>query len=123
MGYPSFNVRGVKYKAVSATADGDNTLVAAPGVGLRILVLGYHFRFTGPAGGEAVTVKSGAAGTTHLVDVAGSTPFGVSRIYTGTDSDAGAFICDENAALVVNNAVGVDTLGHITFRIVSVNYA
>lgn len=118
MGYAAFPVRSVRYAPVNATADGDNTLVAAPGAGMRILVLGYQLRFIGAG---AFVVKSGAAGTTHLTEVGVAAP-GTRLSYVGNDSDAGAFICDENAALVVNNFATGDTLGHITFRVVPVNY-
>lgn len=119
MSYASFHVRSVKYARVNATADGDNTLVAAPGAGLRILVLGYQLRFVGAG---AFVVKSGAAGTTHLDEVGVASP-GTRLSYSGNDADAGAWLGDENAALVVNNFATGDTLGHITYRIVPANYA
>lgn len=65
------NPRSVQYAAVSATADGDNTIIAAPGAGKRILVLNSQLRFLGAG---AYTLKSGAAGTSHLVETGAAVP-------------------------------------------------
>lgn len=106
------NPRNVQYVAVNATADGDNTLVAAPGAGKRILVLNYQLRFVGAG---AFTVKSGAGGTTHLVETGVASPG--ARVTFNGDLESGAFLCDENAALVVNNFATGDTLGHLAYLV------
>lgn len=97
---------------VNATTDNDNTLIPAPGVGRRIVVLGYQLRFIGAG---AFILKSGAAGTTHLEEVGVVAP-GTRLSYPGTH-DGQAFVCDDNAALVVNNFPTGDTLGHLTFYV------
>lgn len=104
--------KGVLHARVNATADGDNTLVAAPGAKKQIVVLGYQFRFIGAG---AFTVRSGAAGTIHLEEVGVASP-GQRNSYPGT-VDGPAFVCDENTALVVNNFATGDTLGHLTYFI------
>lgn len=100
----------IRTVAVSATADGDNTLVAAPGKDKIIVVLGYQLRFVGAG---AFVVKSGASGTTHLEEVGVAAP-GTRLAYNGT-LDGPAFRCDVNQALVVNNFATGDTLGHVTY--------
>jgi hypothetical protein len=97
--------------AVNATADGDNTLIAAPGAGLCIVVFG--FVLTGATTAGQAILKSGAGGTTHARLSLG-TSGGV-----GIDADerAPAFVCDANAALVVNCATGQDVLGMIVYGI------
>jgi hypothetical protein len=107
------NLGQIQTLRVNATSDGDNTVIAAPGANKRIRVLGYQLRFVGA--GLAVTVKSGAAGTVHLDEVGAAAP-GQRLDYTGT-VDGQAFNCDPNAALVVNNAAGADTLGHVTYYV------
>jgi hypothetical protein len=107
-------VGATQYARVNATADGDNTIVAAPGVGQRILALGYSLRFVGAG---PFVVKSGAAGSVHLEETGVAAP-GARVSYSGGDGYSGAFLCDVNAALVVNNFATGDTLGHVTYRIV-----
>lgn len=104
--------KGIESVRVNATADGDNTLVPAPGAGRRIVVLGYQLRFIGAG---AFVLKSGAAGTTHLEEVGVAAP-GTRLTYSGTH-DGQAFVCDDNAALVVNNFATGDTLGHLTYYV------
>lgn len=110
------NPRSVQTVRVLATSDGDNTVVAAPGAGKRILVLGYQLRYLGAVGGEAVTIRSGAAGTIHYSEVAATTPGARPPSYVG-DLESPAFLCDDNALLNINNAAGADTIGHITYVI------
>lgn len=106
------NPRNVQYVRVNATSDGDNTIVAAPGAGKRILVLNYQLRFVGAG---AYTIKSGAGGTTHLEEVGVAAP-GTRLTFSG-DLESGAFLCDDNAALVVNNVAAGDTLGHLAYLV------
>jgi hypothetical protein len=104
--------RGILHARVNATADGDNTLIAAPGAGKRIVVLNYSLRFVGAG---AFQVKSGAAGSVHFDEVGVASP-GARVTFAGTH-DGPAWVGDDNAALVVNNFAGGDTLGHVTFYI------
>lgn len=114
----TFNPKLVGYARVSATSDGDNTVIAAPGAGKAILVLNFLLRFVGAAGGEAVTIRSGTAGTIHLTEVAAVTPGG--RLSFFGDPDVGAFLLDANSALNINNAAGADVLGFLSYRVISV---
>lgn len=101
----------------SATGDGDNTVIAAPGVGKAILVLGMRLRAVGAA--TLVIVKSGAAGTVHAdFTAAAAAPGAVLQL--PSDVELGVFQCDANQALVINNTAGVDTFGPISYRIISV---
>lgn len=95
----------VKYARVNATDDGDNTVVAAV-TGKSIVVIGYAVN-ANAAG--VVTFKDATA--THasfeLTD-------GGSVTYAGGTS-CPAFRVTKGAALVVNNAAGVDCLGHLSY--------
>src|SRR3989442_625406 len=94
--------------AVNATADAANTLVAAPGAGQRIVVLG--FVLTGQTTAGTAILKSGSGGTTHARLSLG-TSGGVSY---DTNERAPMAFCDSNQALVVNNSAGLDVLGVVT---------
>lgn len=98
-----------QFTLVNATADGDNLVIAAPGAGLKIRVLGYVLTVT-------------AAGVVSLQDTVG-TPVvhgkfdlaaGENATYSG-GMDAPAFELAENVGLEINNPTGVDTLGHMTW--------
>ena len=94
---------------VNATADGNNTLIAAVG-GKQLWILSY-----------ALVVS--AAGTITLQDDQGTPAIfatfplaangGIS--YAG-GREAPAFFVAAGQALVLNNPVGVDTLGHISYQ-------
>ena len=98
----------IKHARVNATADGNNTVIAAVPA-KTLLVLGYVLTVT-------------AAGTITLQDNQGtpavhaqlSLPANGVAAYAG-GRDAPAFEVAAGQALVVNNPVGVDTLGHITY--------
>ena len=101
--------RTIQYASVNATADGDNTIVAAVG-GQSVYVLGYVLTATG-------------LGTVLLQDSAGS-PVVHGRIRIGADgggaSYAGgptcpAFVTAVGTGLEINCPAGVDVLGHITY--------
>lgn len=99
------------YKTVAATADGDNTLIAAPGANQQIKVLGFVLNNATTAG--LSILKSGASGTEHArLDLAlrDAVP------YAG-DESVPAFECDKGAALVANNATGVDLLGFLVYTV------
>ena len=97
---------------VNATSDGDNTVVAAPGAGLSIRVLG--FVLTGQTTAGTALVRSGAAGTVHA-DLSLGTSGGVD--FSGDEREP-AFTCDTNTALVINNSAGLDTKGMVVYVIV-----
>lgn len=100
---------------VAATADGDNTVVAAPGAGKAILILGYNLR----AIGAGVSIlRSGAAGS-QIDSVTGVAAPGT-RFSAVGDPDIGVGLVDDNTALVINNAVGVDTTGYLVYRVILV---
>lgn len=105
----------VQRAIVNATADGDNTVVAAPGAGKSILILGYNLRAIGA--GIAI-LKSGAAGS-EIDSVTGVAAPGT-RMQSGTvDQEVGVGLVASNQALVINNAAGVDTTGYVAYRIIS----
>lgn len=98
----------VKYARINATADGDNTVIAAV-AGKALRVLGYALNVT-------------AAGTISLQDTAGTpvvhAQFALAA--NGVVSYAGglqapAFETASGVGLEVNNPTGVDTLGHISY--------
>lgn len=98
----------IKFARVNATADGDNTIIAAVG-GKKIRVLGY-----------ALTVT--AAGTITLQDTQ-ATPVIAAQFSLAAQGgvayagglDAPAFETASGFGLEINNPAGVDTLGHITY--------
>lgn len=97
-----------KFTRVNATADGDNLVIAAV-VGKRLRVISY-----------ALAVS--AAGTIAIQDTAGAPVIfaqfplaangGIS--YAG-GLDAPAFETSPGLGIEINNPIGVDTLGHITY--------
>ena len=102
----------VKTAAISATSDGDNTIVAAVS-GKRIRVLGYVLNVNAAG---TVQWKSGAStalsGAMELVDGGGvSAPMiGIpGRFWFQTAS---------GEALVLATATGVDGLGHVAYETV-----
>lgn len=99
----------VKFARVNATADGDNTVIAAVS-GKKIRVLAY-------------VVNANAPGVVTLQDTAGTPVVHASFELTdgGTVSYPGgifapAFETAKGTGLEINNAVGVDALGHITYQ-------
>lgn len=96
----------VQFARIDATADGDNTVVAAV-AGQRIRVVG--FAFTASAAG-VIGFKSGAATTLATFDLAAKG--GVS--YAGGPG-APAFQTAAGQALVVNNPAAVDSVGFVAY--------
>src|SRR2546427_1864618 len=90
---------------VNATADGDNTVIAAPGAGQRIIVLAILL--TGLTTAGVALIRSGAAGTVHG-EVSLGTSGGVGLSGSAREP---LFVCDSNAALVVNCSAGLDVKG------------
>ncbi len=99
--------RGILFAAVNATADGDNTVVAAVS-GKKIRVINYTLSATAAG---ACTVTSGAGGAT-LAKFQFAANGGA--VFEG-NVDSPAFETASGAALVFNNAVGQDILGHIAY--------
>jgi hypothetical protein len=97
----------VKFARIFATADGDNTLVAAV-TSKKIRVIGYKVQLTGV--GTAV-FKSGAG--TSLADVVADGNAGGAS-YAGSLLSP-AFETAAATALVINNPTGIDTLGHLSY--------
>lgn len=99
----------VLFAQVNATVDGDNTLVAAV-AGKRIRVLSYM-----------ITVTAAASG--HIIKSSGGTVLARAALAAnGGISHAAANGCFETAAgegLVVTNQTGVDSLGHLSYVLLS----
>jgi hypothetical protein len=110
----TFHPKRVAHIRVNATADGDNPIVPAPGAGKAIMVLSYQLDVVGAG---AATIRS-AGSNIHYVITGVAAP-GVSRSHVA-DPDVGAFIVTADTALIVNNAAGVDTTGHIAYRTIDV---
>lgn len=108
-----YNVQRV---IVQATADGDNTVVAAPGANKAILILGYNLRSIGA--GISI-MKSGAAGA-EIDSVTGVAAPGTRMAAADADSEVGVALVQTNQALVINNAAGVDVTGFLAYRIIGV---
>lgn len=109
-----YNIQRV---SVNAAADGDNTVIAAPGAGKAILVVGGRLRAVGAA--TLVILRSGAAGTIHADFNAAAAAPATQADLGFSHPDSGVFQVDTNTALVINNTAGVDTFGFISYRIVN----
>lgn len=115
MPLPSATGFDVKRVYVQATADGDNTVIAAPPAGKAILILGYNLRSIGA--GVSI-LRSGAAGL-QIDSVTGvAAPGTVMR--ADSHPDIGVGMVDAATALVINNAAGVDVTGYLAYRVVNV---
>lgn len=97
-----------KYVRVNATADGDNTIVAAV-AGKAIRVLGYVLVVS--AAGEIALQDTAASPVVHASFVLAANG-GVS--YAG-GLGAPALETASGTGLEINNPVGVDTKGHLTY--------
>lgn len=98
--------------SIAATADGDNTVVAAQGTGKKIRVLGYVLN-ANAAG--TVQWKSGATAKSGAMQFAA----GGSLTAPMCEPSTGAFWFETaaNEALVITTAVGQDALGHVTYLV------
>ena len=94
-----------KFTRVNATADGENTVIAAV-TGKRIVVLGYALNVNAAG---VITIKDGTStfASFKFADGGGCS-------FAGS-LDCPAFRLNEGKALVIENAAGVDSLGHITY--------
>lgn len=104
-GYALVDRRDVKTASVAATADGDNTVVAAV-TGKRIVVVGYQLTSTTTA---VATVKSGSTSLFAL-----SMTAAVHVPYAGS-AQAPAFATAAGEALVVSTTAGQDVTGHLAY--------
>jgi hypothetical protein len=100
-----------KYVRVNATADGANTIITGT-AGKRIRVLGYALNVNAAG---VITVQDSAGSPAVLASFEFVDGGGVS--YGGGD-EAPAFEVATGLNLVISNAAGVDTLGHITYTLV-----
>lgn len=98
---------------VNAVNDGDNSIIAAPGAGKRIVIV--NGTFTGQTTAGVALLRSGAAGTIHG-DLSLGTSGGVS--IPGTAEDP-AFVLDANQAFVINCSAGLDVRGIVNYTIVN----
>lgn len=95
----------IKFALVNATADGDNTILAAvASKKIRVLAYSLSVSLTG-----TITVKSAATEKAKLSLTTGTPAPFAGSLYTP------AFETGVNEALIVNNPAGVDTFGHITY--------
>lgn len=102
---------------ISATADGDNTIVPAA-AGYKLRVLGYVLNVNAAG---TVQWKSGAAtalsGAMELVDGGGvAAPLVQPVPHAGPLSSPYWFETASGQALVLATAAGVDGLGHVTYQ-------
>jgi len=95
---------------ISATANGDNTVIAAPGAGLKLMILALRFYTVTTSG--TCAFKSGS--TTLWEWRAGN---GVTGKFLGTLG--GAVVCGTNEAFIVNNATNVDHYGLVAYCVVA----
>ncbi len=104
----------IKYAKISAASSGNNTIVAAPSDGKKIVVLAYTIiadtsvtaKFQDGAGGTDLTgaMKCGTA----------SDPGGVSVAY----AEGGHFACTANTLLNLSLGSAVQVSGHVTYILV-----
>lgn len=95
--------------AVSATSDGDNTIVAAV-AGHVISVLGYVLTQKGTG---VFTFKSGSTGLSGAIEPTAGVPL----VAPVTDDNKPWFSTAAGAALVITCGTGVDITGHLKYRI------
>lgn len=98
----------IKFVRVNATADGDNTIVAAVG-GKKIRVLGYALTVTAAG---TITVQNTQATPVLMAQFSLAAQGGVS--YAG-GLTAPAFETAVGTGVEINNPAGVDILGHLTY--------
>lgn len=98
----------VKFARINATADGDNTVVAAV-ASKKIRVCGYALSVT-----AAGTISLQDTATTPAVHAQFSLAANGVVSYAG-DCNAPAIETAAGEGVEVNNPTGVDTLGHLTY--------
>lgn len=104
--WPAVDRRQLRFARIDATADGDNTIVAAV-TGRKIRVLSYSITARGTAP-NVVTLKSGASTTKAVLNLADNTGLTYAGPYPALETDDGD-------AFVVNVEAGKDATGHLTY--------
>lgn len=99
----------IKFARINATADGDNTVIAAV-TGAKIRVIGYAFRVAGTGGTVAMQDTAG----TPVVHASFSLADKTGVEYAG-GLNAPAFETAAGEGVEINNPLATDTLGHITY--------
>lgn len=94
---------------VSATSDGDNTIIAAVS-GSVISVTSYVLTTIGSGG---FTIKSNSTALSGAITPVAGTPI-VAPMASSRDS---YFNTAKGEALIFTNGSGVDVTGHITYRV------
>lgn len=97
-----------------AAGTGDDTLIPAPGAGLRLKITSLSVNSDGV---NEILFKSGASGTFHI----GNSDHGIdlSTIIRFTFSES--FLCDEDAGFVINRSLSVAIGGIVAFETVKVS--
>lgn len=103
--------------SVSMSTATTTAIVAAPGAGKRIAVVGLHLQADGTT---TLNLKNGTTSLTGAVpQVAG----GGWVLPLGCNDPMGKnfwFICDENTALNLTNGIAVNVAGSVIYRIITV---
>lgn len=103
---------GIQHINVAATADGDNALVT--GVeGKIIQVVSYNLNVVG----AGLAILRDATAHTARATLQGAATTGIVYTFSGTPHSP-AFVCAPGEGLEVNNAAGIDTQGHLSYRLV-----
>lgn len=103
----------VKFARVNATADGANNVIATPGAGKAIRVLGFLLCNATTAGVTTIQDTAGTPGVYASFELLKDT----SVTFAG-GADCPAFQLAANTGLDVSNASNVDTTGFITYQVV-----
>lgn len=100
-----------EFAAISASSSGDNTLVAAPAAGKRIVVLALVLN---PAAAVDLTLKSGS---TTLVALGGFRDTGEPAGLALSLNPGGYFECAAGEALVLNLDGAVAVKGFLNYEV------
>lgn len=103
------NAEAMKFARINATSDGENTVIEGT-AGKTIVVLGYAINVNA-AGVVAFKDSTATRASFEFSDTGGAS-------YAG-GIDCPAFELAVGKDLIVENAAGVDTLGHLTYLLVS----
>lgn len=95
-------------KHITGLISGDNTMVAAPGAGRKVVALYW-----------ALTTDELTTGTDLLTWKSGSNSVGSFWI-TGIGCSGRYLVCNDNEALILNsNAAGTGTTGYVTYGVIA----
>ena len=105
----------VKHSNIDASADGENSVVAAV-AGKRIAVLGYQLAVVHATARGTATFRSLTTNTDHATFMSGTDDLDGPQVYSYFgDLQAPVFECEVGEALGLNNGSGVDCTGHLTY--------